>query len=158
VTGVTGDNDAREKWCPACHRRCKWYETTCPSCGAALVDEGSRGAPDPAAKLVSVFHIRDGAVVPLATIALETAGIEYELRARNILIPGIARGGGEHTGFDYDVPGDIFVRGEDATRARDLLADLDHPTPPDPALAEPTPAEWADSAAAPVPDPDHDAE
>jgi hypothetical protein len=148
------DNDARDKWCPACRKPHRWYETTCPSCGGALVDEGANGAPDPDVELVSVFHISDGAVVPLAKMALEGAGIEYDLRASNIVIPGIRPK--IQTGFDADVPGEIFVRADDATRARDLLADLDHPTPPDPTLAEPTPSEWAEGAAAPASDLDTD--
>lgn len=145
----------RETWCPACRKARRWYEATCPSCGGALVAQGAAGSPDPAAELVAVFHITDGAVVPLATIALESAGIEYAIRANNILIPGIGKGS-EHSGFDYDVPGDIVVRAEDAARARDLLADLVHPTPPDPSVAEPTTAEWAAPAADPDADPDAD--
>ena len=64
--------------------------------------------------------------------------IEYELRARNILIPGVGRGG-EHTGFDVDVPGDIFVRAEDAGRAREMLTDLEQSTPPEPVADQTNP-------------------
>jgi len=81
-------------------------------------------SPDPSVELVPVFHITEGGVVPLATMALEEAGIEFELRARNVIIPGVG-GGIAYTGFDADVPGDIFVRAEDAARARELLADLE---------------------------------
>jgi hypothetical protein len=101
-------------------------------------------APDPGVALVSAFHISDGALVPLATMALESAGIEYELRAKNVIIPGVG-GGVNYTGFDADVPGEIFVRADDAARARELLADLVHPAPPAPGAGEPTPAEWQGS-------------
>jgi hypothetical protein len=113
-------------------------------------------APNPNADLVSVFHISDGAIVPLAKMALEGAGIEYDLRASNIVIPGIRPK--IQTGFDADVPGEIFVRADDAVRAHDLLADLEGATPPDPSIAEPTAAEWAAAPDPDPPDPDQDPE
>jgi hypothetical protein len=92
--------------------------------------------------LSSVFDIRDGAIVPLATMALESAGIEYAIRAANVIIPGVTRGS-EHTGYDKLVPGQILVRADDAARARDLLADLEKASAPDSRVNEPTPAEWS---------------
>jgi hypothetical protein len=97
--------------------------------------------PDPDASLVAVFEITDGAVVPLAKIALENAAIEYTISAANVIMPGVARGT-EHTGYDKLVPGRILVRAEDAARARDLLADLAQSTPQNPQANEPTPGEW----------------
>jgi len=84
--------------------------------------------PDPDATLVPIFDITDGAVLPLAEIALESEGIEYSVRAPNTIIPGVGSGT-DHTGFDSAVPGEILVRAEDAVRARDLLADLERPVP-----------------------------
>ena len=106
--------------------------------------------PDPDAALVPIFDIKDGAVLPLAEIALETAGIEYAVRAPNMLIPGVTKGTGtEHTGFDRQVPGQILVRAEDAARARELLTDLEQAPAPNSAANEPTPTEW-DKPAAPA--------
>jgi len=107
---------------------------------------------DPDTALVPVFDIKDGAVVPLAEIALESAGIEYAVSAANVIIPGVTRGT-EHTGYDKLVPGRILVRAEDALRARELLADLEQSTPPNTAANEPTPVEW-DQTSAPPPDTD----
>ena len=105
--------------------------------------------PDPDAALVPVFDIKDGAVLPLAEIALENAGIEYDVRAPNMLIPGVTKGTStDHTGFDRLVPGQILVRAEDAARARELLTDLEQAPAPNPAANEPTPTEW-DKPAAP---------
>jgi hypothetical protein len=105
-------------------------------------------APIPNATLTSVFDIDDGAVVPLATMALEDAGIEYAIRAANMIIPGVIRGS-EHTVYDKLVPGEILVRADDAPRARDLLNDLHQAPTIDPRANEPTPAEWAAPAASP---------
>jgi len=99
--------------------------------------------PDPNAVLTSVFDITDGAVVPLATMALDDAGIEYTIRAQNVLIPGVINGS-QHTSYDKLVPGEILVRAEDAARARELLVDLQQARAIDPNTNEPTPAEWAE--------------
>jgi hypothetical protein len=101
----------------------------------------SDDSPDPDAALTVVFDIKDGAILPLATMALDDAGIEYAIRAANVIIPGVARGS-EHTGFDKLVPGEILVRADDAVRARDLLADLQKADEPNPGANEPTTAEW----------------
>jgi hypothetical protein len=96
--------------------------------------------PDPDVTLVPVFDIKDGAVLPLAEFALEGAGIEYSVRAHNMIIPGVGEGT-NRTGFDGAVPGQIFVRSDDAARARELLADLESPAPIA-AANEPTETEW----------------
>jgi hypothetical protein len=135
--------DDRDRWCPSCQARRKWYEPVCPECGAALIDDPYAG-PDPDLPLTPVFQITDGAILPLATMALEDAGIEYAIRSANVLIPGVRGGfGPDHTGFDKLVPGEILVRADDAVRARDLLVDLQQPPAVDPNLNEPTPSEWA---------------
>jgi hypothetical protein len=131
----------RDRWCPSCRAHRKWYLTECPECGTPLVDVATEEAPDPDLPLTPVFDIKDGAILPLATMALDDAGIEYAIRAANVIIPGVARGS-EHTGFDKLVPGEILVRAEDAVRARDLLADLEKAGTPDPGAYEPTTAEW----------------
>ncbi len=140
---MTGESD-RDKWCPVCRDSVKWYETVCPRCGGGLLDDAAGDAPDPDVTLVPVFDIRDGAVVPLARMALESAGIEYAVQSANVLIPGVRRvAGTEHTGFDRLVPGRIVVRAEDALRARDLLADLQQANDPSALVQEPTTAEWS---------------
>lgn len=136
-----GGTSDRDRWCPSCRAPRKWYDTVCPQCGTELVDQATEGALDPNVPLSPVFDIKDGAILPLATMALESAGIEYAIRAANVIIPGVARGS-EHTGFDKLVPGEILVRADDAGRARDLLADLEKAPVPDPSVNEPTTDEW----------------
>src|SRR5690349_1648122 len=101
MADVPDGTSDRDRWCPACRAHRKWYLTECPECGTPLIDIGtaSPDAPDPDASLTVVFDIKDGAVLPLATMALDDAGIEYAIRANNVLIPGVARGF-DHTGFD----------------------------------------------------------
>jgi processive 1,2-diacylglycerol beta-glucosyltransferase len=78
---------------------------------------------DDNAPLVAVFEAPNPAILPLATSALEQAGIEYGVRL------GESRalvGFGYPVEFgDYQGGVEVVVREADAARARDLLADLE---------------------------------
>ncbi len=78
---------------------------------------------DKDAPLVAVFEAPDAAILPLATAALEEAGIEYGVRlgeSRTLV------GFGYPVEFgDYQGGVEIVVRQADAAKARDLLGDLE---------------------------------
>jgi hypothetical protein len=119
-------------FCPNCGRQYDSSETTCPSCGVALVPERPPGSPNPDASLVSVFETTDPALLPLAIMKLDEQGIEYTAEDDAALaalryqpgVPDLARS---------DVVHRIIVRTEDAGRARELLADLAGPEATSPA-------------------------
>jgi hypothetical protein len=74
---------------------------------------------------VSAFSTTDMALLPLAQMELDRAGILYEtkhLRGRRLI-------GGYREVVDDDA--ELVVRASDADRARELLADLEHATPMD---------------------------
>jgi hypothetical protein len=110
-------------YCPNCGEKYKWFETTCPNCDVELVEQRPGASPDPDVTLESVFETPDSAVLPLATMALEQQGIEFAVRGGGTLdalrLPpdglDLAKSDAKHA---------IVVRKEDATRARELLADL----------------------------------
>lgn len=110
-------------YCPNCGEKYKWFETTCPNCDVELVEQRPGGSPDPDVTLESIFETQDSAALPLATVTLEQQGIEYAVRGGGTLdalrLPP--------AGLDLaksDATHQIVVRTEDATRARELLADL----------------------------------
>jgi hypothetical protein len=82
--------------------------------------EGHDREPDPNIRLVTVFQTEDPGLVPLVKSILEDAGIDYYVAGevmRNVFgwgLPG-AYGVG---------PAEFRVREEDATRAREVLADV----------------------------------
>jgi len=124
--------------CPQCHRRYKWYETTCPDDGTALVEESD---PEKPLDLVSVFTTKESGLLPLAEIALKGEHIEYIIHVGAPSVPMFTR----HASPDLNYPVDatqIIVRREDAQRAHDLLVDLENAGPVETSTLEPTPAEW----------------
>jgi hypothetical protein len=83
---------------------------------------------EPDTKLVSVFKTDDPAVLPLATMALEAEGIEY-----------VIKNSGKADTMDWvmsqkptsrPIVVEIVVAPDNADKARDLLVDLQQPTPP----------------------------
>ena len=121
------------KYCPRCGTRYKWYETECPDCRIPLVDTPPSEAPNPDAKVESVFQTTELGLLPLAEMALDQAGIEYFVRDAR----GPLSAGGRT--FRGDVPQmgvEILVRTSDAERARGLLADLEDEGPPGPPPSE----------------------
>jgi processive 1,2-diacylglycerol beta-glucosyltransferase len=128
------DTDStRDKVCPQCQAKYKWYESECVECRVPLVD----GPEEPDVSLVPVFSAADGALMPLAKLALEKEQIEYIVRKTPPPLPGLRRA---IRVTDLDVPGEILVRAGDAARARDLLVDLEQATPVEPAPELPHPA------------------
>ena len=112
--------------CPTCGEKYRWYETTCPECHVELVDERPRDGPppDPDANLVSVFRTADAGLVPLATMALEAEKIEYLIRDSGRRRHDWTRDLGTSRP-DPDSTVEILVSSSDASRARELLVDLE---------------------------------
>lgn len=120
-----------DKICPECHRRFRWYDNECPDCRVTLVDP-TGDEPTPDVEIVSVFSTTDMALLPLAQMELERAGIVYEtkhLRGRRLI-------GGYREVVDDGA--ELVARGMDADQARELLADLQHSAPID--VGEPAPS------------------
>jgi hypothetical protein len=99
---------------------------------AASRDDEDQPHPDvhPDARLVSVFKTSDPGVLPLATMALDGEGLEY-----------IVRNSGKVDSMEWamsqqptnrPIVVEIFVTSDVATRARDLLVDLEQPVPASP--------------------------
>ena len=111
-----------DKTCPECHRRFRWYDNECADCHVALVD-ATDNDPTPDVEIVPVFSTTDMALLPLAQMELEGAGILYETKPSR---------GTRMTGFPKVAEDDameLAVRAVDVDRARELLADLEHAAP-----------------------------
>jgi hypothetical protein len=95
---------------------------TCRRCGASL--HPSPGAtPNPDLELVPVFRTADQGRIVLAKSLLESEQIDYMVRGETVqdLLAW-----GRMTGFNPAVgPVEFVVRSDDASRARELLRDLD---------------------------------
>ena len=113
-------------YCPSCGEKYAWYETMCRECQVELVEQppGPEGRPD--LGLVPVFRTEDAALMPLAKLALEGAGINYVVRyAEDTAILTQRARRTDYTGIGGAVM--IFVTSEDEARARELLDGLTHP-------------------------------
>jgi hypothetical protein len=93
----------RDKYCPACEARRRWYHEVCPECSGPLEasDDGEDGLLTEA-----VLVTEDVGRVPLARMALDEAGIDYSVRAGPMSVA-------------------VFVSAASAEDARALLADLE---------------------------------
>jgi hypothetical protein len=111
-----------DKVCPVCGERFKWYEAECPTDRVALVEHAGP-PPAPSAALVSVLRTTQSGLLPLATLALEQNGIEYDVRDAGLAhqIVGYAQAAGSGP---VDEPREIVVRAEDAAEARAILEGL----------------------------------
>jgi hypothetical protein len=113
-----------DSYCQACAVRFQWYETTCPRCGAELVnaedESGAPGEADPLLdeELVSVFESDDAGEADVVRAALEQEGIDCALTGPQ---PFLAEEGG---------PSAVLVALHDADRARALLKQLDDAASP----------------------------
>jgi hypothetical protein len=114
------------KHCPECNVEYVDTATRCSDCdvelawGPAIPEEH----PDP--KMETVYATGDPALVALAISLLEDAGIEYFTKNYDIL----ALVGGGIEGLNYVTgPVEFLVAAEDATTARELLANLDDAVP-----------------------------
>ncbi len=131
-------------YCERCREKHKWYENVCPTCQGPLVPDPPDVAAEPDAPIVTVFATADEGLLPLATLALEQAGIEYAVRKVGL---------SEVFGVSHPTPGfestglaaSIQVLQDDEKRARGVLADLEQARPepvssdveePEPPLAE----------------------
>jgi hypothetical protein len=118
----------QDKYCPNCGKKYKWYESECPDCRVALTDVPAEGAPDPDVTLVSVFQTNELGLIPLAEMALDQEEIEYFVRDGK---GPLSAGGRTYRGDVPDMGIEILVRTNDAGRARELLADLEHEGAPE---------------------------
>jgi len=123
-------------YCERCDEKFKWYETECPTCRGPLVPDPPGIAAEPEAPIVQVFHTADEGLLPLATLALDHAGIEYSVRKAGL---------SDVFGVSHPAPGlgstglgvSIHVLADDEARARAVLADLEQVTPMPPVEGEP---------------------
>ena len=124
-----------DRFCPECEERYTWYETTCPVCGVALVDDRPGGDPLPDGELVTVFEAEHAGAVDLAKLALEQEGIEYVVagpeRRRPLLDDHIERWMSTARGSIR-----ILVLPGHADKAHELLADLQNEAAPSLAQAD----------------------
>ena len=98
----------------------------CPDCDVTLVTERPDGELTPEMALVSVFRATDPGVLPLASMALDEAGIDYVV-ARGQISGVIV---GQRSDISSASPVEesaieILVAAENEARARDLLVDLE---------------------------------
>jgi len=111
-------------FCPECGTEYQPGVTTCPECGAALVETRPSEARDEAEwqDLVPVLRTGDASLMMVAKSLLEAERIPFHMDGEGIqeqLGAGDAPGQELATG-----PGRLSVRPEDAEAARDLLAHL----------------------------------
>jgi len=122
-------------YCERCRERHKWYEDVCPTCRGPLVPDPPGIASEPEARVVTVFSTADEGLLPLATLALDQAGIEYAVRKLGLSdVFGVS-----HPTPGFDSTGlavSIQVLEDDVTRAREILVDLEQ-AEPQPLVEEP---------------------
>jgi len=134
--------------CPRCGTEYAFFEKKCTRCDVDLVDGEAREAKPamfatsadedespkygelPEATLVSIFKTSDPGLLPLATMALEGEEIEY-----------FVKNAGKSDSLQWMMSQDptsrpmaveIMVGSDVASKARDLLVDLESPIPPMP--------------------------
>ncbi len=122
-------------WCPECWRRFRWYKTVCPECRVELVAERPGPPPEPNAELVCVYVPLKGELLDVAKSLLEGETIEYVARFEGLQdLFGIGR---SCLGYNLTVgPAELWVRADEAGRARARLESLGEPGPEGPTLDE----------------------
>jgi hypothetical protein len=128
------------KQCPECGERYQWYEAECTECHVALVDDPSAPSGIPDVGIASVFQTDDPGLLPLAKMALETEGIEYQVANE----PSVGIGPQAASYRQAKGASEIFVAEDVADRARQILADLEAGGAVTPAAPVPAPAAPAD--------------
>lgn len=134
-------------YCPVCLTQYAFFEKRCTRCNvdlvegdapqsgpvmfAASVDQPEESSGQPETKLVSVFKTSDPGVLPLATMALESEGVEYFIR--NFGKADSLQWMMSQDPTTRPMVVEIVVGSDVAAKARDLLTDLEGPLPPMPA-------------------------
>ena len=122
--------------CPQCGSEYREGFTRCADCDVDLV-AAPPSPPDERAKieLVKVWEGGNPALVTVLESLLDDAGIEFSSTSENLQdLFAWGRFGG---GYNYAVgPIMIYVRAEDEAEARDLIAGLRQPPPPEPPAEE----------------------
>jgi hypothetical protein len=111
-------------YCEQCGEKYRWYETVCPACGGTLIPDPPGVKAEPETPIVSIFRTADEGLLPLATLALESAGIEFAVR--KVGLSDVF--GASHPTPGYSSTGmavEVYVLEDDAARARDLVVDLE---------------------------------
>lgn len=93
----------RDKYCPACEARRRWYHDVCPECAGPLAIDDDRTAR---LHTEAVLVTEDVGRLPLARMALDEAGIDHTVKAG---LSSVA----------------VLVSADRAEEARALLADLE---------------------------------
>lgn len=109
--------------CPQCGEDYAWHVMVCPKCDVDTVDRLPGPEPAPDIALVPVLETGDAGLIAVAKSLLDAEGIDYFVRGEAL---ADLFGLGRITVFNYVVgePPAFLVREEDASRARELLADL----------------------------------
>jgi Putative prokaryotic signal transducing protein len=109
-------------FCPKCGEEFSWDVMVCPKCDVDTVDRLPGPEPTPDARIVPVFATGDAGRIALAQSLLEGEGIDYFVRNDNLQdLFGLGR----ITAFNPVVgASQIWVREDDADRARELLSGL----------------------------------
>ncbi len=114
-------------FCPQCRKEYREGFATCYDCGVPLV---AQLPPEPRpeyVQLVTVFSTGNEGIIAVARSILDSAGIEYTLKGEGLQdLFALGRIG---SGFNPVVgPVEVQVHESDATRARELLAELQEHT------------------------------
>jgi hypothetical protein len=109
-------------FCPQCREEFPWHVMVCPTCNVDTVDRLPGPEPTPDAELVSVLTTGDPALIAVAQSLLDAEGIDYFVRGEGLQD---LFGAGRIGGFNFAIgAAQLFVRSEDADRARELLQAL----------------------------------
>lgn len=126
-----------DKYCMSCGTKYPWYEEECPDCHQPLRPLPDDQAPAPNAELVAILRTSERALLPLFRLSLEQRGIDVTIEDSGFSEQLFGRRSSATVG-ETRQPFSILVRSEDATRARQVLEDLQQPgtsTPAAPAAS-----------------------
>ena len=109
-------------FCPKCGEEFPWHVMVCPTCDVDTVDRLPGPDPTPDVKLVRVLTTGDAGVLAVAQSLLEGEEIDCLVRGDGLQdLFGLGR----ITGFSYAMgPAEVWVREDEADRARDVLEGL----------------------------------
>ena len=117
--------------CPECGTEYREGFTHCTDCDVDLVAPPPSPPPDerPAIELVKVFEGGNPALIPVIESLFVDAGIEFSTTSENL--QDLFAWGRVGSGYNYAIgPIMFYVRAEDESDARALIATLDEVAPP----------------------------
>ena len=112
-------------FCPQCREEFSWDVMVCPTCDVDTVDRLPGPEPTPDVELVRVLTTSDAGLIAVAKSLLEGEEIDYFVRGDGLQdLFGLGR----IAGFSFGMgPAEVWVREDDADRARELLQGLATP-------------------------------